>query len=397
MSPGERAEAHADEQDEPLTAPDTTLPFGIDWTDRTPAWTTKVGIVMRTRDRPVLLPRAIDSVINQTFEDWHLVIVNHGGDPQPVDLLVDSLDDAVRKKIEILHLESGGGMERASNAGMARLDARYIAVHDDDDTWMPRFLERTVGFLDDPEHQSYGAVVTHAYKRWERIEDDRVEFVDDAVLNAGDAYIDTQRLLGWNRFLPINFLFRSALIDVIGGFNEQLPVIGDWDFHMRVAAVTEIGMIPEVLARYHLRHDDSDAEYHNTITAGEAKHLETDARVRGALLRRLIAADPSRLGLVVALSHDAEMARRQADRIEELVRLIDWRTHHTGNRINDSHERIIRMDDTLHALARRMDDVEARLGDIRADTARLRRGMAIVALPLKPFRLARERWRLRHR
>ena len=136
-------------------------------------------------------------------------------------------------------------------------------------------------------------------------------------------------------------------------------MIGDLDFHLRVAAVTDIGFIAEPLARYHLRDDRGDWHYENMITAGVERHLETDARVRGALLRRFIDADPSRLGLLVALSHDDEMARRQADRIEELVRLIDWRTHHVGNRINDMHERVIRM--------------EGELDLVRDDVARLRR------------------------
>ena len=111
------------------------------------------------------------------------------------------------------------------------------------------------------------------------------------------------------------------------------------------------------------------------------RHLDTDARVRGALLRRYLDGDPSRLGLLVALSHDEEMARRHAERIEELVKLIDWRTHHTGNRINDIHDRVIRM--------------EGELDLVRADVARLRRALSVVGAPLRPLRKARLAWRRR--
>ena len=113
------------------------------------------------------------------------------------------------------------------------------AVHDDDDTWLPQFLERTTAFLDDPVHSRYGAVVTQIL---ERVTEDGVEFLEEG-LNSKDVFIDVQRLLGWNRFQPIGFLFRSALIDVIGPFNEHLDVIVDLDFHLRVAAVTGIGFI----------------------------------------------------------------------------------------------------------------------------------------------------------
>ena len=357
------------------------FPFGIEWSESSSSsYATKVGIVLRTRDRPLLLPRALASITEQTFTDWQLVIVNHGGDPAVVDRALDDVDENVRKRIEVVHLDASGGMERASNAGLRLLDSQYIAVHDDDDTWLPEFLERTTAFLDDPANTQCGAVVTQILKRWERVTETGIELLDEG-LNSEDVFIDVQRLFGWNRFLPIGFLFRSALIDVIGPFNEHLHVIGDWDFHLRVAAVTDIGFIAEPLARYHLRDDQGDWHYENTITAGVERHLETDARVRGALLRRFIDADPSRLGLLVALSHDDEMARRQADRIEELVRLIDWRTHHVGNRINDMHERVIRM--------------EGELDLVRDDVARLRRALSVVGAPLRPVRKAHLAWRRR--
>ena len=357
-----------------------TFPYGIEWSEPSSSYSAKVGIVLRTRDRPLLLPRAVASIADQTLEDWQLVIVNHAGDPAVVDRVLDAVDDDVRKRIEVVQLDAGGGMERASNAGLRLLDSQYVAVHDDDDTWLPQFLERTTAFLDDPANTRYGAVVTQILKRWERVTDNGIELIDEE-LNSEDVFIDVQRLFGWNRFLPIGFLFRSALVDVIGPFNEHLDVIGDWDFHLRVAAVTDIGFIAEPLARYHLRDDRGDVRYDNTITAGVERHLETDARVRGALLRRYIDADPSRLGLLVALSHDDEMARRHADRVEELVKLIDWRTHHTGNRINEMYDRLDRM--------------EGELDLVRADVARLRRALSVVGAPLRPIRNARLAWRRR--
>lgn len=403
---------------EPAIGPDglRTFPFGIDWAGRRSPHASSVGIVMRTRNRPLLLRRALESVADQTFDDWHLVVVNHAGDPGPVDEAVEAISPRVKGKIEVVHLDDGGGMERASNAGLDRLDASYVAVHDDDDSWLPEFLARTVAFLDDDAHQSYGGVVTHGIKRWERVTGDEVEHIIDEDLDGVTGHLDAQRLFGWNRFLPINFLVRSAVFDVVGRFNEDLPVIGDWDFHLRVAAVTDIGFIPERLARYHLR---VEGDHLNTITAGVDRHLDVDARVRAAMLRRYLDADPSRLGLLVALSHDDEMARRLGERVREVVELIDWRTHHTGNRINDAHDRIIAMDArlsaveaavagitgvadgvrdanaSLDAIHRRIDALEGPVGEIRADTARIRKAMSVLGSPIRPLRVARERWRLR--
>ena len=373
-----------------------TYPYGREWPSSEGAHTATVGVVMRTQGRPLLLPRALDSVIGQTFDDWHLVVVNHGGDSDVVESCVDRVVGSARGKIEVLHLDAGGGMERASNAGLDRLDTEFFAIHDDDDTWKDEFLERTVTFLQEPANSNYGAVVTHAIKRWEQIREGVVETVEDESLNADESFVDIQQLFGWNRIFTINTLFRSALRDVVGPYNEQLSVVGDWEFHMRVAAVTEIGLIPEVLARYHLRHLGGEAEYENTVVAGWTFHREMDARLRGALLRRYLEADPSRLGVVVAMAHDAEIARKTSGQIEELVRLIDWRTHHTGNRINDMHDRVLNeLHDRIASLEVALHNLDARIGRVQEDTGRIRQAIALLGLPARPFRRARHRWRSR--
>jgi glycosyltransferase involved in cell wall biosynthesis len=371
-----------------------TYPYGVDWSQHRTEHVHRVGIIMRTRDRPTLLARALESVAEQSFHDWHLVVVNHGGEQTSVDAAVDAIATTAKGKLEVVHLDAAGGMERASNAGLARLDTEFVAVHDDDDTWLPTFLVRTVAFLGDPAHCRYGGVVTHGVKRWERMSGAQITQVLDEPLDGVDAFVDAQRLFGWNRFLPINFLVRSAVFDVVGPFNEDLPVIGDWDFHLRVAAVTDIGFIPEPLARYHLRRE---GDHPNTITAAEGRHLDMDARLRAAVLRRYLDVDPSRLGLLVALSHDDEMARRLSERIRDVVELVDWRTHHTGNRINDIHERIIRMDDRLAAVDERLARIHAQLDEVRADTTRIHKAVSVVGAPLRPLRRAREKWRLRSR
>ncbi len=50
----------------------------------------KVAIIMRTKDRNIFLKRAIESVINQTYKDWILVIVNDGGNLDDIQKLLKS-------------------------------------------------------------------------------------------------------------------------------------------------------------------------------------------------------------------------------------------------------------------------------------------------------------------
>src|SRR3954471_22560691 len=105
-----------------------------------------VAVIMRTRDRPVLLARALADVCAQTFGDWHLVVVDDGGDAAEVDQVVKQCP-GVTGRVTVLHNAISRGMEAASNQGVGAVDAEFVAVHDDDDTWHPAFLERTVARL----------------------------------------------------------------------------------------------------------------------------------------------------------------------------------------------------------------------------------------------------------
>jgi glycosyltransferase involved in cell wall biosynthesis len=63
-------------------------------------------------------------------------------------------------------------MEAASNAGSAVCDSDYVVIHDDDDSWLPDFLDRTVAFLDSEKGARYGGVATHSVYVSEEIRDD---------------------------------------------------------------------------------------------------------------------------------------------------------------------------------------------------------------------------------
>ena len=80
-----------------------------------PALPATVGIIMRTKNRPLLLERALNDVLRQVFTDWTMVIVNDGGDPAPVDDLVRRYAEAFRGRVAVVHNRTSVGMEAASN------------------------------------------------------------------------------------------------------------------------------------------------------------------------------------------------------------------------------------------------------------------------------------------
>jgi hypothetical protein len=109
----------------------------------------RVAVITRTKNRPVLLRRAAQSVASRR-SGLHLDVVNDGGDPEEV---IGSCARCAHRSPphDACQPRESQGMEAASNAGSAACDSDYIVIHDDDDSWLPDFLDRTVAFLDSPK------------------------------------------------------------------------------------------------------------------------------------------------------------------------------------------------------------------------------------------------------
>ena len=233
-----------------------------------------VTVVMRTYERPVMLARAVASVQKQTFTDWSLVIVNNGGVPSRVDDVVAVARLASPSSdIHVIHLDERVGMEEASNIALQASSSEYFAIHDDDDTWKPAFLERSVAAM--TTHRDATAIVTGVTKIHElsRGKTLRPQVSEDFYLTQERLTFDA--MLGNNTFPPIAALFRRSLMNTVGMFDATLPVLGDWEFNLRAVTAGPFVFVSERLANYHIRTPDSDVATGNSITIGRDRHRET--------------------------------------------------------------------------------------------------------------------------
>lgn len=230
----------------------------------------RVAIIMRTKDRPLLLKRAMASVLGQTYQDWVLIIVNDGGEPGPVEALVAERAKSFGGRAVVIHNPQSTGMQDASNAGLVHSVSEFVVVHDDDDSWAPDFLARTIDYLD-VASAAVGGVVTLATVVIEALDGEHI-LEKDRYLFRDISAVSLCNLSRENEFPPISFIFRRAVIDALGRFDNTLSVIGDWDFHLRVAQRFEIGVLREPLAFYHHRVAGTAGNYANTVVAQRDVH-----------------------------------------------------------------------------------------------------------------------------
>jgi len=256
----------------------------------------------------VLLERAARSIGQQSFRDFVWIVVNDGGDEAAARQSV-TRSDLPAKQILFMSNAESVGMEAAANQGVRGTSSNLIAIHDDDDTWHPDFLARTSAVLAGPRGAGYGGVVTTADYVSEEIRHGSIIEHGRNPYNRDLRTVQLAEMLVRNLFPPISFLFRRSIWEKAGGFNERLPVLGDWYFNIRFLLEADIAVLPERLASWHHRDRGGKPAYANSVIGSADLHEEYNAVVRNALVRDL-ASKPG-TSLAPLLGFMLEDVRRQ--------------------------------------------------------------------------------------
>lgn len=298
-----------------------------------------VAVITRTMDREILLKRAKDSVEQQGFDDYMWIIINDAGDLEPVLRVVNEALIDPRRIIIVNNLQNIG-MEAASNRAISMVDSTYIIIHDDDDSWDPTFLEKTVKFLKSKSGRKYGAVITDTMYVSESIENNKVTIHEKRPYNDWINNVHITEMAHGNMFAPICFLFKRSLYDKIGGFDENLPVLGDWNFNLNYLMKADIGVIKEPLAYYYHRDrdDDENSAYSNSVIGGMSKHIEYASIVKNKFIRQ----HPEMMGMIISNGFIHNDFRGQFHQVNQRLNSIEnTTTVALRNLHSETHEKII--------------------------------------------------------
>lgn len=266
----------------------------------------RVTVVVRTKDRPDFLVRALSDIAAQSFTDAAVVVVNDGGLRAEVERVV--LASALTERVSIVDSAAPGGRCAAANTGIAASESEYVVLHDDDDLWHPDFLSRTVAYLD--SHPDDAGVVVPTEIVYERrvagewVEYDRVPFWN------GMTAVSFMALLEVNRMVPISVLYRRDVHDTVGPYDEALETVEDWDFYLRIAARFALGFLPGDVLAYWTQRPAGTGSSANSMFELAGAHVRDDAAVRDRELRKWVATQG--LGLPLYL---AQMERQIRERL----------------------------------------------------------------------------------
>lgn len=241
---------------------------------------------MRTRDRPALLARALDDLLAQTYRGWELIVLNHRGDRAVLDSVIRGRAERFPHEWRVVDTDHPIGRDAIIGLGIADADAEFIAIHDDDDTWAPDFLTRTVAWLDVHPDQVAVAVTTDIIQ--ERIDDEGIVVLDQQPIRPPFARISLFDLIHSAHIPPIGLLLRRAAIEAVGGFDDTLSVLGDWDLVLKLASDGPIGYLDGETLAYWRQRPQSEGSLANSVIGDLDLHRQMDRELRDRALREYV-------------------------------------------------------------------------------------------------------------
>lgn len=219
----------------------------------------KVSVIIRTYNRADLLVRALQSVFNQTFQNWEIIIVDDGSTDQTQEV-IHKFGEPRLRSIYQDHLGQPGQL---LNLGIQQSRGEYVAILDSDDEWLPTKLEKQVKILETaPPNIAFVSCHTTI------ISQDGVQ--EEKKVPLPELFLE-YTLMRRFPFALSSLLIKKRVLDKVGPFDEQCQTGEDWDMHIRIANKYSYGSVDEFLLKYY-KHDSNISFQKNYVS--RSKDLE---------------------------------------------------------------------------------------------------------------------------
>lgn len=203
-----------------------------------------VSVVIPTHNRDHCIKESIESVLNQSYKNLELFVVDDCSTDDTDAVIADIKDD----RLKYIKLDKNMGANAARNIGIERAKGKYIAFNDSDDCWHSDKLYKQMKYmklLERTEHAPIGAV----YCGFERIKDGESLGMIPDFSSQGEHIIGyIYEYMQSHMFISTQtLLFNREILKEVGQFNESLKRLQDWELMLRVAAKYKIMPIQESL------------------------------------------------------------------------------------------------------------------------------------------------------
>ncbi len=265
-----------------------------------------VSVIIPNYNYARYLSEAVESVINQTYTNVEIVVVDDGSQDDSKEIL-----DSYGKRINSI-FQQNQGVAAARNNGVKVSGGEFIAFLDADDAWLPAKIEKQIEmFAGDHElgmvHAGVVEIDGKGNKICEltngmggRVAEDLLRFELPVILGGGSG-----------------IMVRREAFDAVGGFDQRLSTSADWDFFYEVSRHYNVGFVTDILLKYRKHGSNMHGNIERMereMLLGFEKAFETDdpqtqslRRTAYGNLHRVLAGSYYRAGQYV---HFAEQATK---------------------------------------------------------------------------------------
>lgn len=202
-----------------------------------------VSVVVATHNRADLLPRALDAIFGQTYQEFEVIVVDDASTDNTQDIVASVIDSRLR----YIRHERNQGVGAAYNTGIQAAQGQFIAFHDSDDRARPEWLDRLISAL---------RAKPRAGMAWGRIRAHREADGSSAIMYRDPFHGHTESLmptmLQWTPGAT-GLMLRSEVFEKVGLMDTEVGGLADLEFTIRFAGNGQFGIayVPEILMDYH--------------------------------------------------------------------------------------------------------------------------------------------------
>lgn len=225
----------------------------------------QVSIIIPTYNRADVITDSIQSILNQTYTEYELLIIDDGSTDNTEEV-VNALasTSAAGSRIRYIKMPENKGVAAARNEGIRQAQYDYIAFQDSDDYWKPDKLEKQMAYFsrissdeNSGTSSSAGFKTALLYCPYEcQKQDGSTILVPDTNIQLsekqGNIY---EYMLRRNTIGTPCVILRKECLDKTGLFNENLRCLEDWEFFLRISKHYEIAFQDEPLVKVNLSTD----------------------------------------------------------------------------------------------------------------------------------------------
>jgi glycosyltransferase involved in cell wall biosynthesis len=195
---------------------------------------TEVSVIIPTFNRAQKVSRAISSVLDQTFADFEVIVIDDGSVDETADVLAGFKD-----RITLISHSENRGVSAARNTGIKASQSPFISFLDSDDYWLPEKLDTQVRYF----RENPDAVACQPEEIWIR-NGVRVNPWKKHIKPSGEIFGRSLKLCVVS---PSAVMIRRSIFDEVGLFDEDFPVCEDYDLWLRIGCRYPIHLIDRFL------------------------------------------------------------------------------------------------------------------------------------------------------